>query len=55
MPETITIRLPGGMLNGIHDLSKANNRSMNGQVVEELRKAIDRHSKVLKSKEGEKK
>lgn len=42
MVETMTIRLPEGMRDDLHSLSKANNRSMNGQVVEELRKAIKR-------------
>lgn len=42
MVDTMTIRLPDGMRDELHILSKANNRSMNGQVVEELRKAIKR-------------
>lgn len=41
--ETITIRLPEGMREKLRLLSQANNRSMNGQVVEVLQKAIDNH------------
>lgn len=48
--DTMTIRMPAGMLKEIHSLAKANNRNMNGQVVEEMRKAIKRF-KI--KKEGE--
>lgn len=41
MQETITIRLPDGMREKLRLLSEANNRSMNGQVIEVLQKAID--------------
>lgn len=45
--ETITIRLPKGMREALHVLSKAQNRSLNGQVVEELRKALHRSPKPI--------
>lgn len=48
--ETMTIRMPAGMLKEIHALAKANNRNLNGQVVEEMSKAIKRFKT---KKEGE--
>lgn len=40
--ETMTIRMPVGMRDDLHKLAKANNRNLNGQVIEELSKAIKR-------------
>ncbi len=39
--DNLNIRLPVGMREGLRALSKLNNRSMNGQVIEVLQKAID--------------
>lgn len=40
--EVVTLRLPAGMRENLMDIARANKTSMNGQVVEELRKAIKR-------------
>jgi predicted DNA-binding protein len=48
--ETMTIRMPVGMRDELHKLAKANNRTLNGQVIEELSKAIKRFKT---KKEGE--
>ena len=44
MPETISIRLPDGMRKQLHELSDANNNSINREVVEMIRRAIKRRS-----------
>lgn len=48
--EAMTIRMPAGMRGDLHKLAKANNRTLNGQVIEELSKAIKRFKT---KKEGE--
>jgi hypothetical protein len=42
--------MPVGMRDDLHKLAKANNRTLNGQVIEELGKAIKRFKT---KKEGE--